>query len=302
MQLSRGSFGELDGNLDRHARHAGRQYDTAQHGERHRPGAVRDRQAGADAPFVRKLERDVASLTANNPYTGHTQKITNYLANPVEEGDSPHGERRPGTNADTCPLRQAGLLALGRRTGCSGPCVQQNTGFAWDHGDYAAEINNNWVGYAGPDVRRPRRRRLGPAGGPSSAGARSGQETVPQQSAGDPGPWVDETDIQPTMLFLAGLHDSYAPDGRVITQILDTVPTALRPAPVQQLSACYKQVDSSVGDFGTDTLQAATSAIESTSSGDRTYRTTMAALSKLERARDQLDTDREERAVRCRSG
>ena len=35
-------------------------------------------------------------------------------------------------------------------TSCSGACVTQNTGFAWDHGDYAAEINNNWVGLVGP--------------------------------------------------------------------------------------------------------------------------------------------------------
>ena len=34
---------------------------------------------------MRTLERDVAGLTANNPYAGGTQKITNYLADPAEE-------------------------------------------------------------------------------------------------------------------------------------------------------------------------------------------------------------------------
>ena len=38
-----------------------------------------------DAPQVRKLEQDVGSLTAANPYTGTTQDITNYLADPTEE-------------------------------------------------------------------------------------------------------------------------------------------------------------------------------------------------------------------------
>jgi len=284
-----GSFGELDGNLTGMlATQAGNttplsmENDTA-------PELYVTGKPGADAPFVRQLERDVASLTANNPYSGNThEKITNYLANPLEEGILHMVNADPARTPTLALFAKPDYYLSAGGTSCSGPCVQQNSGFAWDHGDYAAEINNNWVGYAGPDVRRLGVDGFGPAGGPSSAGASSGQETVPQQSAGDPGPWIDETDIQPTMLFLAGLHDSYTPDGRVITQILDTVPTALRPAPVQHLSSCYKQVNSSVGDFGTDTLQAATAAIESTSAGDRTYRATMAALSKLEQVRDHL--------------
>ena len=35
-----------------------------------------------------------------------------------------------------------------------------------------------------------------------------------------PGPWVDETDIRPTIMYLTGLRDDYEHDGRVITQIL----------------------------------------------------------------------------------
>ena len=34
------------------------------------------------------------------------------------------------------------------------------------------------------------------------------------------GPWVDETDIRPTIMYLTGLRDDYEHDGRVITQIL----------------------------------------------------------------------------------
>jgi hypothetical protein len=51
---------------------------------------------------------------------------------------------------------------------------------------------------------------------------------------------------------------------------------------------CYKQIGSSVGELGTDTLQAATAAIESTSPGDSTYVSTDAALSELEYARDDI--------------
>ena len=43
-----------------------------------------------------------------------------------------------------------------------------------------------------------------------------------------------------------------------------------------------------MGEFGTATLQAATKAIESTSSGDTTYTGTDRTLSALEQARDHL--------------
>ena len=46
---------------------------------------------GDDATSVRSLEHDVASLTANNPYSGNSsEKITNYIADPTEEGNSSH--------------------------------------------------------------------------------------------------------------------------------------------------------------------------------------------------------------------
>ena len=70
---------------------------------------------GPNVPQVRTLERDVAGLTAANPYTGTTQKIANYLADPAEDGDPAHGQRRPGQDADVRAVRQAGLLPQPRR-------------------------------------------------------------------------------------------------------------------------------------------------------------------------------------------
>jgi hypothetical protein len=57
---------------------------------------------------------------------------------------------------------------------------------------------------------------------------------------------------------------------------------------VEQLAESYKQLNASVGRFGTSTLIAATQAIESASAGDNTYTSTDAALSTLEVARDNL--------------
>ena len=164
--------------------------------------------------------------------------------------------------------------------------MTQNTGFAWDHGDYAAEIDTNFAGFAGPGVAQ-----LGLDGsnarqGPNSAGPDSGQITVPD--SGTKGTWADETDIRPTIMYLTGLRDDYEHDGRVISQILASPNAALSDPATTTLGECYKQLNSSVGEFGTDTLQAATKAIESTSSGDQVYQGTDTILSGLEVVRDRL--------------
>jgi hypothetical protein len=106
----------------------------------------------ADTPAVRTLERDVGSLTATNPYTGTTQKIANYLADPTEEGILHMVNADPArTPTFAMFARPDYFLSTGPAT-CTGSCVTQNTGFAWDHGDYAAEINTNWLGIVGPGI------------------------------------------------------------------------------------------------------------------------------------------------------
>jgi hypothetical protein len=104
----------------------------------------------------------------------------------------------------------------------------------------------------------------------------------------NPGPWTDETDIRPTEMYLLGLRDDYEHDGRVITQILADPNGALSGSGVTALGACYKQLNSSVGQFANDTLQADTKAIESSSPGDLLYRNTDKALAGLERVHDAL--------------
>jgi hypothetical protein len=164
--------------------------------------------------------------------------------------------------------------------------VSINTGFAYDHGAYAAEINTTWVGFVGPGVAANGVDGLGAAQGPSSASPNSGNVTVP--GSGTTGTWADETDIRPTLMYLTGLKDDYTHDGRVVTELLTKVHGELHSPQVRALSACYKQLNSSVGEFGTATLQADTAAIESTSSGDSSYTATVAKLTRLEQQRDQL--------------
>jgi len=54
------------------------------------------------------------------------------------------------------------------------------------------------------------------------------------------------------------------------------------------LGECYKQLNSSVGKFGTATLQFATKGIESNTPGDKQYLATDKELRKLDVARDRL--------------
>jgi hypothetical protein len=240
---------------------------------------------GNDAPAVRTLERDVSGLTAANPYTNTTQPITNYLADPTEEAILHMVNADPARTPTFAMFAKPDYFLSPGSATCA-PCVTQNTSFAYDHGDYAAEIDTNYFGIAGPGVRHLGLDGSAAAEGPSSAGPNSGQVTVPD--SGTKGTWVDETDIRPTLMYLTGLRDDYEHDGRAITQILANRNAALRSPGIAALGACYKQLNSSVGIFGTDTLKAATSAIEGSSPGDATYLQTDQALRKLDVARDAL--------------
>jgi len=256
-------------------------------------------QPGPDTPEVRSLEHDVASLSADNPYSGNThEQIVNYLVDPAAEAVLHMVNADPArtptfsvfakpdyyveTGPSTCAI---GTSLLPTTT--STDCVQQDDSYAWDHGDYAAEINTNWVGFVGPGVATLGLDGNQPNDFPGSAGINSGQVTVPQ--SGTTGTWVDETDIRPTLMYLTGLKDDYIEDGRVITPILaQPAPNGLSSPQAAALGACYKQLNSSVGELGTATLEAATLAIESNSTGDTTYTEMDSDLTTLDNARDHL--------------
>jgi hypothetical protein len=57
---------------------------------------------------------------------------------------------------------------------------------------------------------------------------------------------------------------------------------------VEALGACYKQLNSSVGEFGTATLQADTTSIEGSSTNDAIYTAAVAHLAALDLQRDHL--------------
>jgi len=281
-----GSFGELAGNIrgllateKNNTTPFSLQSDSA-------PEFYVTGQPPPGAPQVRQLEHDVAGLTAANPYSGNsTEPITNYLADPAEEAILHMVNADPARTPTFALFAKPDYFFSAGSTTCN-PCVTQNTSFAWDHGDYAAEIDTNFVGMAGPGVAHRGLDGSAANAGPNSAGPDSGQVTVP--GSGTTGTWIDETDLRPTLMYLTGLKDDYEHDGRVITELLTSTGGALGAPAVAGLGACYKQLNSSVGQFGTSTLQAATKAIESTSADDQTYVATDQELTLLDLSRDQL--------------
>ena len=292
-----GTFGELDGNVTgllavqkHNTTQFGMEYDTA-------PEYYINGDPGPDAAVTRTFERDVSGLTAYNPYAGQTQPIANYLADPTEEAIlhmvNADPARTPTLAEFAKPdyyLEQGSATCNDSVTGTSASdtsdCVTIDDEYAWDHGDYAAEINTNYVGFVGPGVKHLGLDGSPPNEGPSSAGPNSGQEVV--SDSGTTGTWTDETDIRPTLIYLTGLKDDYEHDGRVITQILADPNHALSGPGVASLGACYKQLNSSVGEFANYTLQADTAAIESSSPGDAEYLTTDHVLAGLDKLRDAL--------------
>ncbi len=243
-------------------------------------------QPGPDDPAVRTLERDTGGLTAANPYTGTTQPITNYLADPTEMAILHMSDADPARTATFTMFGRPDYFLSTGAANCSSPCVSQNAGFAYNHGDYAAEIDTNYLGLAGPGVKNLGLDGSAADAGPNSAGPDSGQVTVP--GSGTTGTWADETDIRPTTMYLLGLKDDYEHDGRVITQVLTHPNAALSGHGVAALGDCYKQLNSSVGEFGTATLQFATRGIESSTPGDKQYLATDRVLGGLDVARDRL--------------
>ena len=104
--------------------------------------------------------------------------------------------------------------------------------------------------------------------------------------------WSDHTDIQPTMMELLGLRDDYAPDGRVLGEVLDraALPAAMRAdgTTLTRLGRVYTQLEAPVGSFGLDTLRASTRALASQAPRDADYTRIEGQLQRLGQARDAL--------------
>ena len=200
-----------------------------------------------DAAVTRTFERATSKLTAVSPITGNTDTITKFLADPVEMKALHMVTADPARTPTFTLFADPNYFLFHGAPNCTSPCVTEQPGFAWSHGDVQPEIVTTWLGLVGPGI---------------------------DNKGVDRTTWSDHTDIRPTLMVLLGLKDDYGHDGRALTEVFKgwARPSATRRASFNQVASVYKQIDAAVGQFGLATLQASTRGIESGSaSDDSTY-------------------------------
>jgi hypothetical protein len=252
---------------------------------------VNGRPGPAD-PALRQLERDTAALTANNPYSGTTgETLVNYQAGAVEQRilhmQTADPLRTPSYTIFPKPdyFFDMTFPKCGASANPAAECVAQFARFAYNHGYYSPDIDVTWGGFVGPGVAVRGTVGPDPRHGPTATAAgQNGSPALTVAAATDHVTWAEETDVRPTLLHLVGLHDDYQHDGTVIGGILRH-----RPEPeLERLARTYRQLNSSVGQFGTDTLAADSKALASSSTDDARYTVTEAELARLADQRDRL--------------
>ena len=222
-------------------------------------------QLAQNDPANRDFERQIAGLTAVNPYTHATDTLMVAMADQQEQkllhmytaGD-------PNRNPSFTFFGDPNYFLTDFPSSTCETCI--NPAFAWNHGDIQPEIANTWLGFVGPGVR-----------------------TLGQTGA----VWTDHTDIRPTMNAVLGLSDGYNVDGRAILEILNGNVVAhglnVHRGSLQALGAAYKQLNAPFGQFGMDTLDFSTTAIQSgSSSDDSAYVAADATLASWGSRRDAL--------------
>jgi hypothetical protein len=225
-----------------------------------------NKQPGRTDPIVRSFERGVAQLTAPDPYKGQTVNLANYLADPVELNVLHMITGDPARTPTLAMFANPDYYLYTSGTPCSGAACESFDTEVWNHGDVSPDINQSWMAFVGPGVL----------------------------NQGVDNTWASETDTRPTMMALLGLHDDYAHQGRVLTELIDPahLPQSLAASDYARLASVYTQLEAPVGPFGLDTLTASTRALASGSAAsDATYQQTDQDIAALGSQRDQVGGD-----------
>jgi hypothetical protein len=257
-------------------------------------------QPAATKQSTRTLERAFANATVQDPYDGTVDHVAKWQVDQTAEQllhftdadpnrtptftvfPEPDFYLSSGTH-DTC------ANGTGSKNAATG-CVFTNSFFAWDHGYYGPEINNTWLGLVGPGVANKGLDGSDPSAGPNSSGSANNGTTTDTQIVNN-GTWADHTDIRPTILAITGLKDDYVGDGRVLVEDLTFTPGQTADPNYLPLARCYKQLNSSVGQLGTDVVVSDSAALKTgSSSTDSQYHAYLAKLQQLGAQRDALAT------------
>jgi arylsulfatase A-like enzyme len=217
---------------------------------------------------TRTLEHDLDALTATNPMTGNTDKLSRLLAD--------QAEMKLLHMVTASPARTPTLTMFGNDnyfffTGSGGACVNQSDcvsvgpGFAWNHGDFQRQITRTWAAMVGPGVRQLGR-----------------HDQV----------FSDHTDVRPTLLALLGLKDSYVHDGRVVSEWLEqrALPSGIRQNQENfvELAELYKQLNAPLGELGRASLVYANRSVTDT---DKVYARYLDKISDITNERNKLAND-----------
>jgi hypothetical protein len=200
-----------------------------------------------DHPVTRAFEQATGKLTATNFYQGVTENMTIGMADPVEMELLHMVTADPARTPTFTWFAKPDYFLYAGAPNCNSPCVQEQFGFAWNHGTVSPDITKTWLGMVGPGV---------------------------QVLGRDDSTWSDHTDVRPTILALAGLQDDYSHDGRVLFEDLAgwAVPRALWNGRglAMQMAQVYKQINAPVGQLGLASLDISTRALASTDPGTYT--------------------------------
>jgi len=217
-----------------------------------------------DETITRPFERAVAQLTAVNPITGNTDTIAKFMADRVELKLLHMITADPARTPTFVLFADPNYFLFAGAPNCTSPCVTEQPGFAWNHGDVQPDITTTWLGMVGPGI--------------DQTGV---VNTI----------WSDHADIRPTMLVLLGLTDDYAHEGRALVETFDgwAVPASVKKnGSFVPLAQALKQIDAPVGPLALASLQASTVGLESTDAGDATYTSIENQLISLTSQRDAL--------------
>lgn len=217
---------------------------------------------------TRTMEHDLDALTATNPMTGATDKLSKLLAD--------QAEMKLLHMVTASPARTPTLTMFGNdnyyfQTASGGACVTQSDcvfvgpGYAWNHGDFQQDITRTWAGMVGPGVQRLGR---------------------------DDAVFSDHTDVRPTVLALLGLKDSYVHDGRVLSEWLEqrALPPGIRQRRENfvELAEIYKQLNAPLGELGRASLVYANRSI---TGADSVYARYLAKMDDITSQRNSLASD-----------
>ena len=278
-----GTFGELSGNITGLLA-TQRRTPRSSAGVGLAPEFYVTGNPACDDPQVRTLEQDLGKPHRAQPVHESIQPIANYLATP-EEGIVHMVNADPARTPTVAMFaRPDYFLSRGdqlRRT----QCVSVEYRVRLQPRRLCRRDRHRCPRVGGPGVKH-----LGLDGGPErgpqlgGAGQRPGHRSQRAHQGN-----LDGRDRHPAdTLYLAGLKDDYEHDGRVITEVLTNPNHALAQPGVSALGACYKQLNSSVGELGTDVLIASTKAAGSTSPSDAKFKVAQVALRSLDKLRDKV--------------